>query len=310
MENLKKILLIVFISIIVMILIHNILLDKEIENTVGKYIFLENYIGRINIYDSNKGSKIIVFLSGFGTGSPIIDYLPITNKLKDKFRIIVIESYGYGFSDDTKIKRSVENIVEEIHSVLINLEIDKYTILAHSISGIYAQFYIEKYRNEIESYIGIENMIPQYLEGKEIPRLTLIDRITRRSGIIRLLGIAAPAKLIDEKMKNVYSQDKLKELKRTFIRNYKNKAQLSEIENYQYNVEKVSDIIIDKELPTLFIVSRNDHDNPEKWIEDHERMIKTQDYGILKEYVGSHYLHHEKYEEISKNIEEFMEKYI
>ncbi len=305
----KKISIIVLLSMLMLIIIHNVMLNIEINNANGQYLYFESDNERLHVYDSQKGDNTILLLSGFGTGSPIIDFSPLTNELKNKYRIVIIETYGYGFSDDTRKQRTIENITEEIHYIMNKLDIEKYTLLAHSISGIYAQYYIEKYKNEIDGYIGIENAIPQYLEGKEIPGAILIDKITRRSGILRLIGIVSPNKLTDKKMKDIYSENDLKELRKAIIRNYKNAAQLGEIDWYSENVKKVSNIEMDKDIPILFFVSRNNHDNPEKWIKDHEVIINNQNEGRLIEYEGSHYLHHEKYEEISKEIIQFMENY-
>ncbi len=41
----------------------------------------------------------LVFMSGSGTIAPVYDFKVLYEKLQDEFRIIVIEKFGYGFSD-------------------------------------------------------------------------------------------------------------------------------------------------------------------------------------------------------------------
>ena len=47
--------------------------------------------------DANKPK--LVFLSGSGTAAPSYDFKILYSKLSDRYRIIVIEKFGYGYSD-------------------------------------------------------------------------------------------------------------------------------------------------------------------------------------------------------------------
>jgi len=63
----------------------------------------------------------IVLLPGLNIVSPVISYKAFAETLSDKFRVITVEPFGYGISDNTKKERINENIVSELHTCLQNL---------------------------------------------------------------------------------------------------------------------------------------------------------------------------------------------
>ncbi|MGG3859238.1 hypothetical protein ABET41_14920 [Metabacillus fastidiosus] len=72
----------------------------------------------MHVYTKGKGANTIVLLSGLGTAAPALDYEPLINEMAKDNRIVVVETFGYGWSDVTNKERTVENIVEEIRTAL------------------------------------------------------------------------------------------------------------------------------------------------------------------------------------------------
>ena len=65
--------------------------------------------------------------------------------------------------------RTIENITEEIHEAVNQIEgVDKYILMAHSISGVYGMKYIDRYRDEVTSFIGLDTSTPNMLDGMEM----------------------------------------------------------------------------------------------------------------------------------------------
>lgn len=93
---------------------------------------------------------------------PHKDFKVLVDNLNKNFKVVVIEYYGYNNSDDTKRLRTAENICEEIHTALHLLGIKKYILMPHSISGLYAMHYINKYPEEVDRLIGIDITLPYY----------------------------------------------------------------------------------------------------------------------------------------------------
>ena len=97
---------------------------------------------------------------------PHKDFKVLVDNLNKNFKVVVIEYYGYNNSDDTERRRSAEEICYEIHSALHLLGVKNYILVPHSISGLYAMHYINKYPEEVDGLIGIDITLPYYfLEG-------------------------------------------------------------------------------------------------------------------------------------------------
>ena len=121
-----------------------------------------------------KNKKTLVFLPGYSYLDhkdmnkkyiPHKDFEKLIDNLKE-YRTVVIEYFGYNESDDTDRKRSAEEICHEINYTMHLLGIKKYILMPHSISGLYAMHYINKYPKEVDGLIGIDITLPYYfLEG-------------------------------------------------------------------------------------------------------------------------------------------------
>lgn len=67
----------------------------------------------MNVYVEGKGEKTLVFMSGYGTCSPVLDFKSLYSLLSDKYRIVVVEKAGYGFSEDSDISRDIDTMLSE-----------------------------------------------------------------------------------------------------------------------------------------------------------------------------------------------------
>lgn len=55
---------------------------------------------KIHVYRTgNSNGPKLVFMAGSATVSPVYDFKLLYQKLSEKFRIIVVEKFGYGYSD-------------------------------------------------------------------------------------------------------------------------------------------------------------------------------------------------------------------
>lgn len=77
----------------------------------------------MNVLIQGDGKETIVLLPGYGTASPVLDFKPLVDELSPYYRVVVIEPFGYGLSDDTDKVRTSQNIVDEIHECLQKLNI-------------------------------------------------------------------------------------------------------------------------------------------------------------------------------------------
>lgn len=132
------------------------------NNIIQKY---QNKIpvssGKINVYSEGQGNATIIFLSGAGVTSPVLEYKPLYSRLSDEYRIAVVEKSGYGFSESTGTERTVENMVSESRAALRKAGINPPYILApHSYSGFEAIWWANTYPDEIKAIFSIDMGIP------------------------------------------------------------------------------------------------------------------------------------------------------
>ena len=135
----------------------------EQKNSV--YSKYENKIpvgkGKINIYSEGNGELTIVFLSGSGVTSPVLEYKSLYSKLSDLYRIAVVEKSGYGFSESTGTPRTVKNMVEESRTALLKAGIKPpYVLAPHSYSGFEAIWWANTYTDEVKAVLSIDMGIP------------------------------------------------------------------------------------------------------------------------------------------------------
>ena len=104
-------------------------------------------------------------LTGYGTPAPALDFAPLIRELEG-FQVVVVEGFGYGYSDTEAPPRTIENITSELHEAVSALDLEEpYILLGHSIAGIYDLYYANQYPEEVSAVIGIDASLPGQING-------------------------------------------------------------------------------------------------------------------------------------------------
>ncbi|MGF9725150.1 alpha/beta hydrolase [Bacillus safensis] len=254
---------------------------------------------QMNVLIQGDGKETIVLLPGYGTASPVLDFMPLVNELSPYYRVVVIEPFGYGLSDDTDKGRTSQNIVDEIHECLQKLNIKKYTLMGHSIFGIYGLEYVNQYEKEVKAFVGIDNSVPKQ-ETDELPVSSL--QLLHQSGFYRLIVKMNPDQLV---MPNVDDQTK-DQIKMLTFRNFLDKSQASEAENFRNNFNNAQRLHFPKNLPVVFYLANETEEETPSWKPMHEDLLKNVEHGKVVTFKGGHYLHHTKSKEIATDFREFL----
>lgn len=145
----KLIIIIIIVFIVTSLAIyinHLIQLKKEAElkKTIGELVEVDSH--NMSVYVEGKGNKTIVFMAGGGTCSPILDFKSLYSILSKDYQIVVVEKFGYGFSDVVDKDREIDSILEDSRKALRKAGLKgPYILCPHSMSGI-------------EAYIGHKNI--------------------------------------------------------------------------------------------------------------------------------------------------------
>ncbi len=90
--------------------------EKELRLPLGQMVEVNG--NNMSIYVEGTGDTTLVFMSGGGTCSPILDFKSLYSLLSNKYRIVVVEKFGYGFSDVVDKKRGIESILADTRAAL------------------------------------------------------------------------------------------------------------------------------------------------------------------------------------------------
>ena len=158
---------------------------------------------KLNVYTEGKGKATIVFMSGSGVTSPVLEYRPLYSKLSDNYRVAVIEKCGYGFSSHMTSKRTIENLVLEDRYALKEAGIEPPYILApHSYSGFEAVYWANTYPEEVKAVLGIDMGFPDHAlsMAKEIPEQKKQEIVRRqRDFLVKIAKQGVLSKLLYKK---------------------------------------------------------------------------------------------------------------
>lgn len=310
MRSIKFVLKTVFYALLIFFILvfisHRVLLHFESRNLppIGKLVEVDGK--EMSVYYEGEGDKTLVFLSGSGTTSPILDFKSLYSNLSDNYKIVVIEKFGYGYSYETKGKRDVDTILEESRLALEKLNIKgPYVLVPHSMSGIQALYWAQKYPEEVESIIGLDMSLPDSYSDLEIDsKLLNLIYASSKSGIIRIIPKISQSEAIKygtltEEEKAIYED--------LFYKQTMNRTMVNEMMEIKSSAEKVKS----KEypnIPYLLFVSNGEGTgfSKEEWDQFQKDFAETNNQVQMIELDSPHYLHNHEYERISREIRDFL----
>ncbi|WP_413026041.1 alpha/beta hydrolase [Paenibacillus taichungensis] len=275
--------------------------EKKRLEPYGQHVSVDGK--QMNVTIQGEGQETIVLLPGFGTASPALDFKPLISELSPYYKVVVIEPFGYGLSDQTEKERSTANIVSEIHDALQSLHINRYILMGHSISGIYSLDYVNKYSNEVSAFVGLDSSVPAISEQKIDSSDTQPIKWFRNLGFARV-----QLKLSADPYNGLPYDEQTKEQLNILIRkNMYNTTQLNEAESMYSNFKAAEQLMFPVNLPVLFFIQKN-HPATDRWIPEHEKLIKDSAHGEVVLLEANHYLYRSHAKEIAKKFMGFMKE--
>ena len=314
MKKAKKCMKIIIVLVVVLMLAlaaicinHRIQLNREkvLRTPLGKLVEVDSH--EMSVYVEGNGDKTIVFMSGGGTCSPILDFKSLYARLSDDYKIVVVEKFGYGFSDIVDKERSVDSILADTRTALAKADIEgPYVLCPHSMSGIEALYWAQQYPEEVEVIIGLDMAVPKAYEDYKINMPMLkISQFAARVGITRILpGISE-----SDAIRHGTLSDMEKEIYRAvFYEKTATTTMLNEVEYIKENAEIVQNNGV-PQVPMLLFVSNGSGTgwNEEEWCGYQESFLENVQNGKLIKLDCPHYVHDYEYERISEEIRRFLE---
>lgn len=197
LTNLLLMLIIILIVLIIVIgSFHQIMLKKEEHCLIpnGKMITIRDH--KIHVYGEGEVSvdkPTIVFMPGSSILAPVYSYKTLYSKLSDEYRVVVIEKYGYGYSEATKESRRIDVMLWEIRTALQRAgEKPPFVLMPYDMSGLDALYWAQTYPFEVSGIVGLNMSLPGHYVHRKINKVkvSLIQLLTRIIGIQRIASIA------------------------------------------------------------------------------------------------------------------------
>jgi len=295
--------------VIVIVLFLGIVYIMNVISTNSEKKQIEPYGQHVSVDGKNMivliqgdGKETIVLLPGYGTAAPALDFKLLIDELSPYYKVVAVEPFGYGLSDETEKDRTTENIVSEVHEALQQLNINRYMLMGHSITGIYGIDYVNKYPNEVIAFVGIDSSVPTQ-PGIDVKFPLKTFAFLKKSGLQRLavkFGGSPYGEL-------AFDDRTVEQMTMLSNKNSNSSTMLNEMDHISSNFKGAQGLTFRKDLPLLLFVQADNQGVP-GWIPLHEGQIKDSVHGKVVIMEGSHYLHHTKFKEIAENVRTFMKE--
>ena len=278
--------------------------EKDLRTPLGALVEVNGH--NMSVYIEGKGDKTLVFLSGGGTCSPILDFKSLYSLLTDEYKIVVVEKFGYGFSDVVDEKRDIDTILSETRMALEKAEVQgPYILCPHSMSGLEALYWAQKYPKEVEAIIGLDMAVPGYYDEMNISIPVMkAGQYGAALGITRWI----PSLAESDAMKFGTLSDKEKEIYRAvFYQRTATVTMINEMKTVKDNANVVKENGV-PQVPMLLFVSNGSGGTgftEERWRSIPKEYISASENARFIELYCPHYIHDYKYEEIGKEIRNF-----
>lgn len=286
---------------------HKIQLGKEEKLFVPTGQLVEVNGHQMHVYSEGDGEETLIFLSGGGTSSPVLDFKSLYSLLSDKYKIAVVEKAGYGFSEVTNTDRDIDTILGETREALLKAGVEgPYILFPHSMSGIEALKWAQVYPDEVNAIVGLDMAVPAAYNDFDINMfLVRLGAFAANTGLTRWI----PNLSESDAIKYGTLTDEEKELyKAVFFRRTSTKNMINEIKNIKANAQAVKET--GKPNVPMLLFSSNGKEtgfDEEGWIDIQHDFVDKNDNATLIELDSSHYIHNIDYERIANESEKYLE---
>lgn len=266
----------------------------------------------MHIYTEGEGDNTIVLLSGLGTTAPVLDFEPLVSELAKENKVVVVEAFGYGWSEITDKERTVENIVGEIRTALQLANIKgPYILMPHSISGIYCMYYANTYPEEVKAIIGIDPTLPKALEyfNESAPSMPRIFSYLAPTGIARLAIYLNSDNYLPIAKEGTYSKENLRMIKAISSWKGYNRNVVNEANEIKENVMKTAAMTFPSDKPVMIFTTKEKSNKEDKTnVTFYREQLKNVSASKLIVLEGHHYLHWTRSKEISETVNDFIKE--
>ena len=284
---------------------HRISLEKEQASLtpVGQQVLVNGH--QMNVYVEGDGPETIVILSGAGIASPILDFKDVSDSLSKKYKVVIVERAGYGYSDDSNQSRDVMEVLSETRQALSQANVTgPFIILSHSMASLESLAWQEQYPNEVKALVGLDWALPSsYEDLKDNQALLSVAYWSSKIGLLRYFPESFYIK------NPTLTETERQQYKLLAYKQLMSQAMFHESRLVKENAKKVSECTINPQIPALLMVSNGEGTSfsQSEWQHYAEKFASDQS-NVKVVYIDApHDLYHYQSHEVITRIEEFLE---
>ena len=276
--------------------------ERKLLTPIGKQVTVNGH--QMNVSITGEGPETIVLLSGAGIASPILDFKNLSDLLSKKYKVVVVERAGYGFSEDSDRSRDVMEVLSETRQALAQAHVSgPYVIISHSMASLESLAWQEKYPNEVKALIGLDWALPaSYEDLKDNQALLTVAYWSSKIGLLRYFPESFYIK------NPTLTETERQQYKLLAYKQLMSQAMLHESRLAKENAKKVPSSINPK-IPALLLVSNGEGTtfSQSEWQRYAERFASDQS-NVQVDYMDApHDLYHYQSDAIVSRIKEFLE---
>ena len=251
-------------------------------------------------FGNENGSHRIVALAGFGIGDSSVSMRKMTAELENDNQLIFLDRAGYGASDDTKADMNVGTIVEDYRTALKNANVEApYTLMAHSIAGVYASYWVSQYPDEIDSVILLDTtwLLDENAEDNVTPMVIsqYLQFLAAKTGFVDLL--------IPSSVEGTKEEKKIAKALTSMTMD--SRALIYEAKLEPENIKEALDALTPNDIPKLYIQCGKElPDEARKNLECYTDRLGNCQIALLD---SGHLMYLEKPDESGKIIRDFLD---
>ena len=276
--------------------------ERKLLTPIGKQVTVNGH--QMNVSITGEGPETIVLLSGAGIASPILDFKNLSDLLSKKYKVVVVERAGYGFSEDSDRSRDVMEVLDETRQALAQAHVSgPYVIISHSMASLESLAWQEKYPNEVKALIGLDWALPASYENlKDNQALLTVAYWSSKIGLLRYFPESFYIK------NPTLTETERQQYKLLAYKQLISQAMLHESRLAKENAKKVPSSINPK-IPALLLVSNGEGTtfSQSEWQRYAERFASDQSNVQVVYMDVPHDLYHYQSDAIVSHIKEFLE---
>ena len=285
---------------------HRISLEKEKASLtpMGQQVLVDGH--QMNVYVEGNGPETIVVLSGAGIASPILDFKEVSESLSKRYKVVIVERAGYGYSDDSNHSRDVMEVLSETRQALSQANITgPFIILSHSMASLESLAWQEKYPDEVKTLVGLDWALPASYENlKDNQALLTVAYWSSKIGLLRYFPESFYIK------NPTLTETERQQYKLLAYKQLMSQAMLHESRLAKENAKKVPSSINPK-IPALLLVSNGEGTtfSQSEWQHYAEKFSSDQSNVQVIYMDAPHELYHYQSHEVVSQILDFLKSH-